>query len=57
MYKYLGRYHSGQERMPDAQILGLQVVVSCMVSMLGTEIGSSSGAASTINCWELSPDL
>lgn len=35
----------------------LHVVMSCMMSMMGTELGCSSGAGSTVNRWAISPAL
>lgn len=44
----------GQQTSLDSLELELQVVVSCHMWALGTELGSSGSAASTINFWATS---
>lgn len=41
--------HNGQKRAPDHLELGLQMVVSCHVGMLGIRHGSSGVAVSALN--------
>lgn len=47
--------HRGQKMVSDVLELELQIVVSCLDWMLGTELGSSSKAVCTSNCQAISP--
>lgn len=43
-----------QERVSDPPELELQALVGCPIWVLGTELGSSTKAASTLNHWTIS---
>jgi len=47
--------HKGQKRASDLLELELQVVVGCLMWVLGTELRSFARAANTLNCRAVSP--
>lgn len=49
------RHCLGQKRVSGLLKLDLHVAVSRMRWLLGTELESSPGAASTVSCWAISP--
>lgn len=47
--------YQSQRKASDTLELELQVVVNCLMSMLGTELGSSGSTASSLKCRATSP--
>jgi hypothetical protein len=44
-----------EKRTVDTPEMELQVGVSCLLLVLGTELRSSGGEGNTFNCWVISP--
>ena len=49
------RAYGGQKRLSDPLEVETQVVVSCLMCVLGVEPESSEGAVHTLSCWSMSP--